>query len=75
MPGLDDYGALLRSGAASVPDYAADEVKKQLAAAQIGQERRLEEAQQRELADEDAFHNDLTPSSLTLPRKAIPRSR
>jgi hypothetical protein len=60
MPGLDDYGQLLRSGAASVPDYAADEVKKQLAAAQIGQERRLEEAQQRELADEDAFHNDLT---------------
>jgi hypothetical protein len=50
----------------AVPDYAADEVKKQLAAAQIGQERRLEEAQQHELADEERFQGDLT-SYLTNP--------
>jgi hypothetical protein len=62
MPGLDDYGALLRSGAASVPDYAADEARKQLAAVQIGQERRLEQAQQHELADEESFQGDLTSS-------------
>jgi hypothetical protein len=66
MPGLDDYGALLRSGAASVPDYAADEARKQLAAVQIGQERRLEQAQQHELADEESFQGDLT-SYLTNP--------
>src|SRR4051812_22263886 len=60
MPGLDDYAALIRSGQAAVPDYAADEARKQLAAAQIGQERRLAEAQQREIAEEDAFQNDLT---------------
>jgi hypothetical protein len=51
MPGLDDYGALLRSGAASVPDYAADEVKKQLAAAQIGEVKAKLIEQQRAIAE------------------------
>jgi hypothetical protein len=32
MPGLDDYGALLRSGSASVTDYGAQEAQRQLLA-------------------------------------------
>jgi hypothetical protein len=60
MPGLDDYGQLLRSGAASVPDYAADEVKKQLAAAQIGEVKAKLIEQQRAIADDEAFQGDLT---------------
>jgi hypothetical protein len=32
MPGLDDYGALLRSGTAAVPDYASQEAEQQMVA-------------------------------------------
>jgi hypothetical protein len=60
MPGLDDYGELLRSAGASVPDYATQELRRQLAGAQISQERRLAQAQQQELDEQQGFHNDLT---------------
>jgi hypothetical protein len=60
MPGLDDYGALLRSGQAAVPDYAADEARKQLLALHRAQEQRLTAQAQREAADELGFQNDLT---------------
>jgi hypothetical protein len=60
VPGLDDYGALLRSGQAAVPDYAADEARKQLLALHRAQEQRLTAQAQREAADELGFQNDLT---------------
>jgi hypothetical protein len=57
---LEDYGALLRSGSAAVPDYAADEARKQLLALHRAQEQRLTAQAQREAADELGFQNDLT---------------
>jgi hypothetical protein len=59
MPGLDDYGALIRSGQATVPDYAADEAKRQYLAlqrAEIGQ--KIAEARQ-EQAEQAGFQHDL----------------
>lgn len=60
MPDLEDYGALLRSGQAAVPDYAADEARKQLLSIQRVQEQRLTAEAQREAADQQGFQNDLT---------------
>lgn len=60
MPGLDDYGALLRSGAASVPDYAADEAQKQLRQIQMLDARTKLAEQQREFQEQDSFQHDLT---------------
>lgn len=58
MP-LDDYGALIRSGQAAVPDYAADEAKKQLLALQHQEiQAKLVEAH-REEAEQQGFQHDL----------------
>lgn len=56
---LDDYGALLRSGAASVPDYAAQEAQKQLMQMR-GKELELQTQKAQQQIDEGkSFQNDL----------------
>jgi hypothetical protein len=60
MPGLDDYGALLRSGAASVPDYAAQEAQRQMQALQITNAKQQLLKQQQALQEQQSFQNDLT---------------
>jgi hypothetical protein len=59
MPGLDDYGALLRSGSASVTDYGAQEAQRQLLA--LKREELQAEALKahREVAEQDDFQHDL----------------
>lgn len=56
---LDDYGALLRSGSASVQDYAGEEAKKQLLATQQGALRLQMLEAQRQIEAEDRFEADL----------------
>lgn len=56
---LGDYGALIRSGQAAVPDYAADEARKQLLSLQQGQLRQQMAVAQRQIDAEDAFETDL----------------
>lgn len=59
MPGLYDYGALLRSGQESVPDYAEQEARRQLLSLQKMQQRRLAAEAEREIAEHDSFEHDL----------------
>lgn len=59
MPGLDDYGALIRSGQATVPDYAVDEAKRQYMALQQNILRQKQAEAQREIDEHDAFDHDL----------------
>lgn len=56
---LDDYGALLRSGAAAVPDYAAQEAQKQMLALREQGLRQQMAAAQRQIDQEESFQTDL----------------
>lgn len=60
MADLEDYGALLRSGQAAVPDYATQEAQKQLQSIQVAEARQKLALTQREVADQQGFQTDLT---------------
>lgn len=60
MPGLDDYGALLRSGAASVPDYAEEQAKQQLLAIRRSEMQARTAELMDKLAQRKAFGEDVT---------------
>jgi hypothetical protein len=60
MSDLEDYGALLRSGAASVPDYAAQEAQKQLQTIQVAEARQQLAKTQRDALEQQNFQTDLT---------------
>lgn len=60
MPGLDDYGALLRSGAAAVSDYASQQAEQQMIALRRAQaQAQLAEVSQK-LQQRKAFGEDVT---------------
>lgn len=56
---LDDYGALIRSGQAIVPDYAAEEAKRQLLSLEKQKLAAQMEDAQRQIDEEKAFRGDL----------------
>jgi hypothetical protein len=59
MPDLDDYGALIRSGQATVPDYATEELRRQQIAIAKSQETRLAAEAKREADEQEGFQHDL----------------
>lgn len=60
MPGLDDYGALIRSGMAAVPDYAQQQAEQQMIAVRRMQaQAQLAEVRQK-LEQRQAFGEDVT---------------